>query len=172
MAMSSFDYPECYKSFIFYVTGHGADKWFYTEDGSVAYSEVVNRFHQQRNFKQRFFFFDCCRSHREGASHSQVSKPECTLRQDSRIMYATISGEQSWGKDGISSMTREMIKALPESETMEEVFRKVTNNISEQTLVYHSAAKEDPRFLREQKKKSKFTCRLSENHFIRSYVQL
>ena len=116
----------------------------------------MNRFHQQKNFKHRFYFFDCCRSHREGASHSQLSKPECTLRQDSRIMYATISGEQSWGKDGISSMTREMIKALPESETMEKFFCKVNNNISEQTLVYHSAGKEDPRFLREQKKKCKF----------------
>ena len=154
---SSTEYPESYKNFVFYATGHGADRWFYTEDGLVAYNDVVDKFQQENcgmNFQQRFFFFDCCRSHRQGMNMYHPLKPEFNLTPESRIMYATISGEKSWGEDGVSFMTRRMIEALPRSESMDQVFREVTKGIP-QTATYHSAAKDDPALLREQEKRSK-----------------
>lgn len=115
------EYPQSYRYLFFYTTGHGANRVFFTKDGSVAYYDVVIPFRKNKRFQQiKYFFFDCCRSlriddHSLYPNNDKVMPdvPELDLQHGECIIYATTGYSEAWGPgEGVSHMTLEMIKLL------------------------------------------------------------
>ena len=113
--------PESVQYFFVYIIGHGANRVFFTKDGSIAYSELYQQFQQNRAwFRQRFFFFDCCRSFRvdtlslsPNRTGAAPSFPDLNVDRNDCIVFSTTSGNQSFGPcDGGSFMAREMTELL------------------------------------------------------------
>lgn len=140
--------PELYRYFFFYTTGHGANRVFFTKDGSISYQDVYNTF--QGFLSQRYFFFDCCRSCRldpislyPNGDKVIPTCPEFTIDPHNRIIFATASGMKSWGPiregtdESISYMT-EMIKCLLQKrlsmdQLLSQLHKKLPELVKEET---------------------------------------
>ena len=117
-ALSSFtDYPRSYSCFFSYITGHGANRVFYTHDGAVSYSNVVEPF-KKTSFAHKIYFFDCCRSVRlEGISlydnDGQLHPhPITDLAKENLIIYSTASGTKAYAKHGVGVVTDKFTRLL------------------------------------------------------------
>ena len=161
-------YPASYRYFIFYTTGHGANRVFFTKDGSVSYHEVYDLY--QGFLHQRYFFFDCCRSNRLDPlslypNGDRVIPPCLDFLIDpyNCVIYATVSGHQAVGPgDGISYMTLKMVGLLKKEIPMNEVLSclqeevKEATGILEQVVVLLSATPHSIDLWKEQKQASEF----------------
>ena len=126
------EYPASYKYFFFYTTGHGANKVFFTKDGSISYQEVYDLY--QGFLRQRYFFFDCCRSNRldslsvyPNGDHVIPPCPDFSLSHNNRVIFATLSGHQACGPqgEGVSFMTKKMVVLLKKQIPMDKVLARL-----------------------------------------------
>ena len=131
-------YPQSYRYFFFYTTGHGANRVFFTKDGSFAYYDVVIPFRKSERFKQiKYFFFDCCRSlriddHGLYPNNDRVipNVPEVDLQHGECITYAATGCSKAWGPGGgVSFMTLEMIKLLGERLSLDELITRLREKV-------------------------------------------
>ena len=141
-------FPLLYRYFFFYTTGHGADRVFFTYDGSISYYDVIESFTNTQRYVQKYFFFDCCRY--SGLDRRSVYPngdrilpyvPQIITHPENRIIFTSTSDATVWSlSEGprVSFMTKTMIKLLPQPITLDELIRCLQKDV-------HLAVKEvDP----------------------------
>ena len=129
------EYPASYQYLFFYTTGHGANRVFFTKDGSVSYQEVCDLY--QGFLHQRYFFFDCCRSVRFDSlsmyPNGDLVIPPCpdfSIDHNNRIIYATVSGHQAFAsEEGVSFMTKKMVVLLKKQIPMDKVLSRLQEEL-------------------------------------------
>ncbi len=134
------EYPASYRYFFFYTTGHGANRVFFTKDGSVLYQEVYDLY--QSFLHQRYFFFDCCRSIRldslsmyPNGDHIMPPCPDFPL-SNNRVIFATLSGDQACGPqgEGVSFMTKKMVALLKKEIPMDKVLARLHEELPKEVM--------------------------------------
>ncbi len=138
------EYPASYKYFFFYTTGYGANKVFFTKDGTILYQEVYDLY--QGFLHQRYFFFDCCRSNRldSQSMYPNVDRvippcPDFSLSHNNRVIFGTLSGHQACGPqgEGISFMTKKMVvllkKPIPMDKVLARLHEELPKEVKEKT---------------------------------------
>jgi len=150
-ALTSRNAPPSYKYFFFYTTGHGARSIFYTKDASVSYMEVYTPFKNGIDtFKQRYFFFDCCKAFRIDPPARNVSVtsfgsgmrlndfPENHIGPKDYIVYATTTGDAAYGPgQGVSFMIAEMTKLLFTDRSIQGIASQVKGNLADRQVATH-----------------------------------
>ena len=136
----SIKFPKSYRFSFFYTTGHGANRVFFTKDGSVSYKDVYNLYNDHSGFlEQRYFFFDNCRSIRldnmsmyPNGDHLIPSFPE--ISPGNRMIFAAVSGNMAWGPkgEGVSFMTKKMIVLLKEKISLDEMLIRLRKEIAKE----------------------------------------
>ena len=171
-------YPQSYRYFFFYTTGHGADRVFFTKDGSVSYYDVVDSFKKNQTFVQKYFIFDSChgsgldrRLKYPNGDEILPNVPELNPGHENRIIYATTAGTTAWGPgEGhlrISFMTMFMIKLLAEPISFDELIRRLQETVplevkkrdpsKKQYPTSHDATSTTINLSEERNRKSKYT---------------
>ena len=128
-----------YRYFFFYTTGHGADRVFFTYDGSISYYDVIESFTNTQRFVQKYFFFDCCRfsgldrrSEYPNGDRILPFVPQIITHPENRIIFATTGGATAWGPgEGprVSYMTKTMVELLPQPITLDELIRCLQSEV-------------------------------------------
>ncbi len=173
----SIKFPKSYRYSFFYTTGHGANKVFFTKDGSVSYQDVYNLYNEFGGFlSQRYFFFDNCRSSRlderslyPNENHVIPPCPELIISPGNRMICASASGCMAWGPkgEGVSFMTKKMAvllkKKIPLNDVLSRLLEEIWNEVVDETgkrqqIVGIVAAPTPVDFWKEQKEASEF-CR-------------
>ena len=135
-------YPLSYKYFIFYTTGYGARRVFFTKDGAVAYSTVYKQF--QNLFVQRYFFFDCCRNVQlddislfadQEADKTLPEIPGHNIQVGNEIFYATHDAVSS--DSGLSFMTSNLIDLYKKEMSIDEMMKKLKKEVSGKVRMEH-----------------------------------
>ena len=136
-------YPLSYKYFIFYTTGHGARRVFFTKDGAVAYSTVYKQF--QDLFVQRYFFFDCSRNVRlddislfvdQEGDKTLPEIPGHSIQVGNEIFYATHDAVSP--DSGLSFMTSKLIDLHTKEMSIEEMVKKLKKEVLGKVRMEHS----------------------------------
>ena len=132
-------FPLSYRYFFFYTTGHGADRVFFTYDGSISYYDVIESFTNTQRFVQKYFFFDCCRfsgldrrSEYPNGDRILPFVPQIITHPENRIIFSSTDGAIGWGPGeglGVSYMTRTMVKLLAEPLTLDELIRRLQKDV-------------------------------------------
>ena len=166
-------YPESYKYFVSYYTGHGNIHTFYTENGSFSYESIGDIAHHLQNpkmvskctFELFVHFFDCCRvvsgdmgMYPDGkTAEPKPVHPETKMCRNAQFLYATSAGSWSFGEGGgMSKMAETVIDLVGTPISLHQLAMELRRRISDLTFPSHDTALYDVILCEKRNERSKF----------------
>lgn len=111
-------YPDSYKRFVFFYTGHGFSDHISLVDGDLSIQDIISNFWKSEvpdlSDIPKIFIFDCCRTdHPDGSLvRRSTTSFDAVASYNIYVLYTTLPQSQSYACDGASIPTTSLVAIL------------------------------------------------------------